>query len=505
MADKVETDDPLESTTKHLNAVTLHDPPATPKPSQATLLTLPPELLLDLFTHLPSSFVLPPLASALLPFHRSQLYRSVTVNLYQFDTLQRTLQSNKALCGFVENLTLNFHPDQNDRASKSIKVPRPVALREFIRSLPNLKTLFLSIDSRVVDRYYPKKSDFANDTKFEKFSVKSFYFVKYYYLNILKDLFDWEELRSTEERIVTGELYEEQVEPNVHIELEKRSDQSFGLRYLTTESTEINIHSVLREFPLSRLQLVAFTHCVHLGRLLQNIGQPLLLTNLSLFSFDETHTSSILSPDYLSRFPNLTHLALGGTALLTSPEFFESLSRLPLESLHVGPHAHLQAQALIDIISPGSKLTNFRRLILDNFDSEAPAEEDEEDADLDDWEIPDWTPECSEEKVKELKELAENAGIEIDGSTIEGLRALESEAYQAALRRAEDEDDDDDDDDEDEDDEEDIDHDSYEDEYDSEDYDDLHDRWCGCDREYEDCRRFRKHMGWPRQDEYDWY
>ncbi|GAA5893074.1 uncharacterized protein JCM6883_007559 [Sporobolomyces salmoneus] len=402
------SEDNLESTTKHLDTINLCDPPVTFQPSQATLLTLPPELLFDLFSHLPSSYVLPPFCSALLPFHRYQLYRSVTVNLYQFDTLQRTLQSNKALCGFVEDLTLNFHPDQNDWRSDCFALPQPETLRHLIRTLPNLKSLFLSVNSKFVLKYYSKRSDFADNEQLYKFSLRSCHVLS-------PTMLDWEELRDTAEQPITGDLDEEQLEPDVYLELLKRSDQSFGLRYLTME-TEVDIHTILRDFPLSQIQLVAFTHSVYLGRLLQNIGQPLLLTNLSLFSFNQRTTNSSLAPVYLSRFPNLTHLALGGTAVLTSPAFYDSLSFLPLESLQFGPHSDVRAQKLIDVVSDESKLTSLKRLVLDNFDSRAPRKEKgaRSYALSNGWLLLDWTPECSEEKVKELKELAGKLGIEIE-------------------------------------------------------------------------------------------
>ncbi|GAA5892779.1 uncharacterized protein JCM6883_007471 [Sporobolomyces salmoneus] len=487
MEDQIRSDDALESTTKDLNAVTLYDPPATSRTSQATLLTLPPELLLDLFSHLPSSFVLPPLCSALLPFHRSQLYRKVTVILYQFDILQRTLQANKALCSFVESLVLRFQSGQNSSTSASIPLPRPGTLRQFMRSLPSLKTIFLTLDSNSVLKYYPLKSDFANNAQLTKLTLKSVHSPN------ARNFFDWEELRSERNGPALGELYEEQVEPEVYLELAKRSGGTFGLRYCTLKTTEIDVHTT----PLSRINLVAFTHSVHLGRLLRTVGQPLLLTNLSLFSFNNTTTSSSLAPDFLSRFSNLTHLALGGTSLLTSPEFFDSLSLLPIKYLRLGPHSRVRVQPLIDLISEESKLTNLAKLILDNLDSEAPSKEDEEDADLDEWTVPDWTTECSKEKVEELKALAERSKIKIEGSTIRGLEILQSEAYQAALERAEHEEDEDDD---------------------GEDgvgricrtfimyldlapdhYEDLHQEVCGCQRDYDWCWRFADMMGWERK------
>ncbi|GAA5893061.1 uncharacterized protein JCM6883_007555 [Sporobolomyces salmoneus] len=485
MSDTVDPDGTLESTTKDPDVVTLCAPPDAPEPIRPTLETLPNELLLYLFSHLGPSFVLPPLSARLLPFHRSQLYRKVTVDLYQFDIFQRTLQSNKALCGFVEDLTLKFHSGQTGSKSTSISLSQPATLRHFVRTLPNLKALILFVDNQFVLKYYPKPSDFANNIRLETFAVRSYGWTAY------KSYLDWEELRNTQEQPASGELYEEQVEPDVQLELWKRSDQLFGLRYLTMESTEINIHSILREFPLSRLQLVAFTHSVHLGRLLQNVGHPLLLTRLSLFSFDQATTNSSLAPGYLSRFPNLTHLALGGTALLTSPEFYDSLSHLPLESLNFGLHSDVRAQVLIDVVSDESKLTSLKRLVLDNFDSEAPSEEEEEDANLYEWELPDWTPECSAEKVKELMELAEKLGIEIEGSTIRGLQILESEAYQAALEREEDEEDE-------EDPYEAALHGEYEDESGDSDaqYEDLHERWCGCHRHWGRCPSFGDDMGW---------
>ncbi|GAA5892953.1 uncharacterized protein JCM6883_007524 [Sporobolomyces salmoneus] len=422
MEDKAKSDGDIEATTKVLDPDALGDLQEVPKSSHATLQTLPPELLLNLFSYLPHPFVVPPLCSALLPFHRSQLYRTVTVNLSQFDILQHTLHSNKSLCGFVESLVLRFQSGQNISKNVSVTLPQPANLRHFVESLPNLKTVFLNIDSNLVLKYHPDKSDFAKNARLKKLAIKSFPNVD------TKKYFDWEKLRNQRNGPALGELYEERVEPIRYLELEKRSGGTFGLRYLTLKTTETDVHTTLPETPLSRIKIVAFTHSVHLGRLLENVGNPLLLTDLSLFSFDKTTTTSSLAPDFLSRFSNLTHLALGGTSLLTSQRFYDSLSLLPVKTLHFGPHSRVRAQPLIDLISDESKLTNLQKLILDNLNSKSPREEDEDDADLEEWLVPSWTSDCSEAKVKELKALAEKRGIQIEGSTIRGLEIKDSEA-----------------------------------------------------------------------------
>jgi len=190
-------------------------------------------------------------------------------------------------------------------------------------------------------------------------------------------------------------------------------------------------------FDFSQAHLVVQTHHVHIDYLLLEFGHPIFLTLLSLSSHDLNSTSLPRRPDILLRFPNLTHLALCATSLPTSSIFYESLRRLPLEFLHFGYETSVRIQLLIDLFSNTPRITTMKRLTLDNIAAYAPTEEEEDEANLNDWVLPVWTDECSEEKVWELKRLAEQSGIETRGETFLALSLVDSEAYRAALKREE--------------------------------------------------------------------
>jgi len=457
----------------------------------ASLETLPDELLSAVFHHF-GSFVLPSLCKRLLPFHRSQLYRNVALDLDRFERFRSAVESNPALLPFVEVLTLKFNSERNPREDLNSKIPRRDVMGNLLASLPNLKTFSLGVDGRLVLPYYPKVSDFNKNPRLEMIDVRSYFYKEEEALSARNnDIFDWPVLRKCTGGVRftrMGEiLYEDQSDPKVVVELKKTSTASFALRYYSGESTEISIHNLLRSTPLSSVKLVVFTHKLHLDRLLSNIGHPSLITYLSLFSFDITTTRISPQDDFLLRFPNLATLALGGTSAPISDVFYESLRPLPLEALLIGPRTTVRIQPIIDLLSHSSKpnLTNLKRLVLNNVYAYAPKKEKEDYANSWDWEFPEWTTECSKDKVKELKELAKRLEIKIGGTTFRGLSVVRSKAYMAALRREEEEEEDDEDR-------------RYSDS-DDEEFADWHDDYCGCHRAPTNCWRFSDYMGWPRR------
>ncbi|GAA5963230.1 hypothetical protein JCM3765_005765 [Sporobolomyces pararoseus] len=488
-----------------LASLSLEEHSDSSKRSPITLQTLPNELLSAIFLHL-DDFILPPLSKRLLPFHRAQLYRAITLNLSSYDSFKSALESNSVLPSFVETVVLNFDSLHNYSPPNDTVISRRASVDKLFASMPKLRTVALNVHPQQAIAHYPSKLDFDKNPRLEKFLVGSCYdgeeeSSRKHHSIVL----DWSILTSytpvntfTEGKV----LYEDQVEPEVVLELEKQSDATYKLRYFTAESTEIDVHKVLRETPISKIQFVVFTHQIHLDRLLSNLGTPSLLTHLCLFSYDDTITNTPRQSDFLSRFPNLSLLALGGTSLPDSLDFYDSLSSFSLESLHLGPKTSAEIQPLIDLISNASKsnLTPFKRLILDNIDAHEPSEEDEEDATTEDWILPEWTRDCSEEKVRELRELAKKLGIETDETTFKGLDIVQSAAYQAALKREEEgsEDEEEEEEEEEEEDEEDY-RESYEGDSDDEDYEELHEEICGCHRDYDWCWTFADYMGWPRR------
>jgi hypothetical protein len=306
----------------------------------------------------------------------------------------------------------------------------PIAneIRDFRTSLPNLKELNIGVDDDFVKENYPKLSDFEDNPQLEKINIKSWFDEE----QERDDIFDWSILRDRLEGGWTNpeeELYQSEFRQQVVVELKKTSRASFGLRYFSV-TTERQINQVLRTTPLSHLELVVFTHKIHLDDLLPYIGHPSLLKHLSLFSFDVVFSTTAQKTDLLLRFPNLTHLSLGGTSLPTSLEFYDSLRQLPLESLHFGPHSSVRIQFVIDLLSDTSKpkLSTLKRLILDNFEIRLPPEEEDEfeDGSWDPASKP-WPDDCSKVKTRELRDLAIKLGIEIGGTTFEALETVPRE------------------------------------------------------------------------------
>jgi len=342
----------------------------------------------------------------------------------------------------VQGVVLDFHPFDNPAGIHRSRVPHREDVTVLLSLLPGLKTLFLQLDDEAVLQYYPKVSDFENNSHLEAFTAKSWFHDTEEEEEEI-DVFNWSDIRY----FVEGEwgeptvLYEEEYLPEVIVKLRRRSGSSFALRYFSEICTETEIDRLIRSTPLSRIHIVLCTHKSHLDRLLSNVGHLSLLTCLSLFSYDSTLSTTAPPIDFLLRFPNLTHLALGGTSLPTSLEFYDTLRQLPLKSLHFGPHSSVHVESVIDLLSSASKpnLASLKHLLLDNIDAYAPTAEEEDEANSWDWLAPEWTSDCSEAKVKELKVLATKLGIKIGGTTFKGLEVVYTSAYEAALNREEEE------------------------------------------------------------------
>jgi hypothetical protein len=289
-------------------------------------------------------------------------------------------------------------------------------------------------------------SDFEDNPKWEKLVVRSW--VEYKETRTLgsdSKMFDWVHLRRRSEARIESEpdhevLYSGDREDEnawVVVEVRRIPGGTYGLRYFADRSRDSQIYKLLASTPLSHVQLVVFTHSVHLDRLLSSIGHPSLLTHLSLLSFNGNQTTIPKKLDFHLRFENLTHLALAGTALPTSPEFYTSIRQSSLKSLHIGPRTSLRIQLLINLFSIPSKpiVKSLKRLILDNINARAPTEAEEDTAHYNDWVFPKWTVDCPRAKVEELKKLMMRLGIAIGGTTFRGLEVFESEAYEAAQDR----------------------------------------------------------------------
>jgi len=372
----------------------------------------------------------------------------------------------------------------------------------------NLKEFNFRVDDVFATENYPKLSDFENNPRLEKIKIKSWFDEE----EEGDDIFDSSVLRNRGEGYWTEQaegLYESEFQPEVVVEVKRNSRESFGLRYFSASTTECEIHRVLKTIPLSHLELVVFTHKIHLDDLLPCIVFPSLLTHLSLFSFDTVYSTTAQKTDLLLRFPNLTHLSLGGTSLPTSIEFYDSLRQLPLENLHFGPDSIVHVQSIIDLLIDTSKpkLSSLKRLVLDNIDARAPSAEEEEKARPKDWVFPHWTAESSKSKVGELRDLAMKLGIEIDGTTFRGLDVVVSAAYYAALVRGDTNGETTDKEEEegetgaeDENGEESFD--GEEEDFFSDDPQVMHDRNCGCHRNWLDCAEREQAGSSPDQ---KWY
>jgi hypothetical protein len=392
-----------------------------------------------------------PLSKRLLPFHRSQLYRKVTINLDQYEAFKQAIESNAILPPLVGSLTLNV------KFSKTSQISGREALNGLMTSLPSLKSVALGVSEQDLASNYPQISTFDNNKQLVKFTVECRFYKKEEDEpnRALKasETFDWKIFRrknrdalraidEEEEENDDSNREREDPESETIIELRRSSEMHFGIRYfayaLADVSAQNELFALLKLTPLSQIEIFAFFEATELNQLLSSIGYPASLVHLTLHTVGLSYNTQ--QNPVFSRFPNLAHLTFGLVSAWTLGKFYESLGLTSLESLHFGPKTPCDVQSLIDLLSVSSnnsksRLTTLKLLILDNVEAEVPSEEDEAYAHTDDWIFPVWTEECSEEKVTELKRLATSLGIETRGSTFRGSDIVSSAAWERAAER----------------------------------------------------------------------
>ena len=166
-------------------------PPTTSYRSRITLETLPNELISAIVLRL-GSFILPPLSKRLLPFHRSQLYRKVTLDLTSYHSFKESVESNKELDPFVESLILNFDSRGNRGTGNGTDSCSETSPGKIDLSLRNLKTLVRNVNPRDAIENYPSRFDFDKNPRLEKYLVRSFFYeAEHFNREHESSVFDW--------------------------------------------------------------------------------------------------------------------------------------------------------------------------------------------------------------------------------------------------------------------------------------------------------------------------
>ena len=398
----------------------------------ASLCTLPDELLGDIFSALPSTYILPPINRQLLPFHRSQLFRNVFLNIDNIHRFAVLIHQDKQIRQFPLSLTFDFPPVPHI----PYKIPHRSDFDFLLSSLHHLKRVEVNVADVCLDEYRPTRQDFERNPQLEIFSIRTLTTHPRRDIDVPEtDVFNILALRWIEsiDIIRFDDLPNE--DPTVHdyrlvVERDPKSG-NYCVRNSGSFADGPDLVDWLGSSLVTEFQSVSLLHSTYNDLRLRLIRNPQLLTRLSLFSFDVVHPFSTVNEDYLAPFPNLTHLSIGGTAFVNTVGFFRHLRSLPLVSLHILPQTVVTIQHVIDLFKSNIKPnpSKLEILILDNINCEYP-NEDTELPESDSFLTPEWTEECGQLKVEELRDLLRELGIKTRGSTFRGLDITDSVAYE---------------------------------------------------------------------------
>ncbi|GAA6029841.1 hypothetical protein JCM8097_001074 [Rhodosporidiobolus ruineniae] len=410
------------------------------RPDKADHLScLPPELIRRIFDLAYEDDILPgPLSKALLPFHLELVYDRVALDCY--GCLKRFIKHVLAHPDRGK-LVKHFRLSVKNGLLQELVEPVPpsnTSLTKLFAALPNLLGLELVGDTPVValvlKPFFAKQhlrllAELTIDAPFFRssrpFHPSNFTALRFY---PSLTLFDLEVDRPEDQplRAITAL-------PSLS------STQHFGrltsLRLSSTHLDGKSVEAILRScLNLEDLALSDGSGEADVFKLVEVLPEPERLETLTLCrcyeeeGSDDTPLADIVP--FLHRTPNLKWLNLLGRVDLSS-SFFACLHDLPsLKHLEIGPQSLLFPSALLDFLTSDRRHPSLSMLTLDNIfavrgDETDP--DDWEDVWLDEagegpvvppgWLLPVWTSGWDESVVEEVRTAAENAGIEVDGST----------------------------------------------------------------------------------------
>jgi len=469
------------------------------------LTSLPNELLDHIFDSYDTSYILPPINSRLLPFHQSQLFRSPILTESKYRRFKVALDSNEKLKDYVRAFELEFRPMAS---RKPVQVsPTRQNLSEVLASLPNLESFTLRARPQIIHALLPSIEHFKKNPKLTSILAKPWVEGSALVGLDWRDAFRCSKTHDAQDEEglddLIGNSADDVLGPLVFEVTRQRDSSTFGLRYCAYMLFGKDFEEAFRALPITNLQITLLAPPSNLSDFLSCLADPSALQHLSLMLLNPGINLSSTLLHVLATFTGLEHLSYSGRIFPSSSAFFDILRQLPLKSLEFGPNSDVDVQALTILLSHRRQPAriDLKRLILNNFEADVP--EDEEDADVGEWTVPEWTETCSKEGVEKLRIVAKGLGIETAGTTFLGLNIEDSEAYQDALEREEEEESEEESDEEEE--EESYyrrghgGYRDYDDDSDSDYHAERHEDVCGCHHSYRMCWKYADMQGWERR------
>ncbi|GAA5823486.1 hypothetical protein JCM11251_000651 [Rhodosporidiobolus azoricus] len=414
------------------------------------LLDLPPELIAQIWSHLPiyGRAAKRPLCRTLLPFTRRALFRNVYIprrrlqtfsqllrptNSRQVKALRSTLDGDRPLGLNIRELFLTavrYEPDEEDSN------PDCKAVRRVLSSASNVERLTIE-GSGLLKLLLPPEGAFrltkVRSLHLESLDAKR---IHLYDMQCLGQLKFWPGLRKLsmhverwgEEQLAEADVahpHRDSPLPRIHtlelsagVSLSTPSASNFIAHFtgLTTLSLELSIPAPLSSF----LEAASLS-----------------LTSLSIYlDIDEdTAEQGIVLDPLLGRFANLTTLHLGERTY--SSHLFRlichSLPRMSTLDLACGRHVQIDASRLQAYLR--CRPRSLESLTLDAFDAKPGLIPSKTPHDPriasgvcrleQSWVFPLWTTTFSFEDAKEIVRLADEAGIELRGSLLYAIEVEE--------------------------------------------------------------------------------
>ncbi|GAA5955720.1 hypothetical protein JCM3765_001832 [Sporobolomyces pararoseus] len=397
------------------------------------LSSLPPELLSPIFdlAHDPEEPLREPLSRALLPYFRQTLYREIRISssssLSKFLT---TVQANSNLACLVRDLSTreaDYHPTY--------------PLKAILRHLPSLRSLqtpkLLSLSCGIDSPTPPTLTSLR---------------VLSYSCNTLSnaDLDILSQLQNLQQLEIGFAQYGQEEESNcASLEGVQRLELT---SYWRTEEEEEepcpwteSLANFIDRFPHLTKLVLGGERDPRYKELLSSLNEiNKSLKSLELWSPEQGDEFDFACDHLLPRFPNLEHLCLGdGTVSTDLPLHLAQLAHL--QTLTLGYETHysgLSARQLLPLVQGSTRCVTLRSLVLDSFDGGVGKRFDVGDnvnrdpLRLLSWNVPEFGNHGGWDAadIWRLKEAAEANGVEVRGSTFEGLRASELAVLERANR-----------------------------------------------------------------------
>ncbi|GAA5854382.1 hypothetical protein JCM5353_001774 [Sporobolomyces roseus] len=418
---------------------------------------LPNELLDCIFdlSHTIDETLSGPLSKRLLPFFHRTFYREILVtSYYRLNKLCTTASNNSGLFSLTRRLDIKIEmmePGEDRSGWREIKDSRITSddtLKHLLFQLTALEELEIEGSARLALQSMLSESESEEAKKFpfcKKLTAldltSTFAFIEDPFEQLLyTGLRQYDKLtslsfdvRKPDSRSLIHPILVDEYRFRHHVKAPPVDFSSLRDLSLTGSFARSTCPKqfIKRCTSLETLALNETGRVCTLGGILDHLPHPDHIKHLELWlSDDDAEEVDGRTLQQIPRFIDLKTIVVQGPWVPLSPDFYFTLSQLPLEWISFKSDTEVSLEQLLRLVSGPEKMSTLKRITLDNVDAvrgdALPRDHGDEavrDADLIGlgWNLADWAESFTREGLKRFLEVAEMENVKVDGYAVTAL------------------------------------------------------------------------------------